>query len=127
MSWKRAARLSEQLKREISEVLRREVKDPRLGVTPTVTDVEVSNDLWSARVYVRIAGDDEVRTQALEGLQSASPFIRRELGKVLRVRRIPELQFRLDRSMEHARRIEEILSDLERGHASDDAGDSDLP
>ena len=127
MSKKRLARLSEQLKREISDVLRRGVKDPRLAVTPTVTDVEVSEDLWSARVYVRVRGGEEEQDQALEGLESAGPFIRRELGKVLHLRRIPELHFRRDRSLEHAQRIEEILGELHRAGEGDEGEGGQRP
>lgn len=110
MAKNRIPRLNEQLKREISEILRREVRDPRIGAPPTVTAVEVSADLWSAKVYVRLEGDEKARGQALAGLQSAAPFIRRELGRTLRIRRVPELRFKLDRSLEHARRIEELLA-----------------
>lgn len=120
MTKHRIPRLNEQLKREISEILRRAVRDPRIAAPPTVTAVEVSQDLWSAQVYVRVAGDEPAQQQVLEGLASAAPFIRRELGRLLRVRRVPELHFRLDRSLEHARRVEELLSRVlpERGGGS---------
>lgn len=124
MAKNRIPRLNEQLKREISEILRREVRDPRIAAPPTVTAVEVSADLWSAKVYVRLQGDEEARAQALEGLQSAAPFIRRELGRVLRIRRVPELRFKPDRSLEHARRIEELLARVrpERNGADPEGG-----
>ena len=85
---KRLARLNEQLKREISEILRLEVRDPRVGAT-TVTRVEVSGDLWVARVFVRLTGPDEERADSLSGLEAAAPFIRRSLGSRLRIRRVP--------------------------------------
>lgn len=108
---KRIARLNEQLKREISELIRREVRDPRVGLV-TVTGVDVARDLGSAKVFVRTTGSPEERDVTLEGLHAAAPFLRTELGRTLRVRRVPELRFRPDRSLEHARRIEEVLSEV---------------
>ena len=108
---KRLARINEQLKREISRILRREVRDPRVGVV-TVSAVEVVADLAVADVYIRMLGSDQEKTDAMDGLEAAAPFVRRQLGKVLRLRHIPELRFRIDRSQEHARRIEAILAEV---------------
>jgi ribosome-binding factor A len=108
---KRAARLNEQLKRELSELIRTQVRDPRVGQV-TITGVEVAADLGSARVFVRRGGaEDDLRT-TLEGLTAAAPFLRSELGRILRIRKIPELRFQKDRSLEHAQRIERILSEV---------------
>jgi len=111
MASKRIARLNEQLKRELSELIRTQVRDPRVGVV-TVTAVEMASDLGSARVFVRILGDPSEFKETLAGLDAAAPFLRGLLGRSLHVRRIPELRFREDRSMEHARRIEQLLSDV---------------
>lgn len=111
MAGRRTARLNEQLKRELSELIRTEVRDPRVGVV-TLTGVETTKDLGLARVHVRTLGSDEERASTLEGLSAAAPFLRTALGKVLRIRRVPELRFQEDRSMEHARRIEQVLSDV---------------
>lgn len=111
MSTKRLARLNEQIKREISEILRREVRDPRVGGV-TVTRVEVSGDLWVARVFVRLAGTEEERGESLTGLEAAAPFVRRLIGRELHIRRVPELQFREDRALDHATRIGRILQGL---------------
>lgn len=108
---KRIARLNEQLRREISELIRREVRDPRVGLV-TITGVDVARDLGSAKVYVRMPGTDEERASTLEGLSAAAPFLRTTLGRTLRVRRVPELRFQPDRSYEHARRIEQVLSEV---------------
>jgi len=113
MSTRRLARLNEQMKREISEILRTAVRDPRVG-HPTVTGVEVTPDLWMARVYVRAdpslpAGEGE---ELLLGLEAAAPFIRREVGKSLRLRRVPELRFMADDTLEYALRIEKILREV---------------
>lgn len=111
MSNKRIARLNEQIKREVSEILRRQVRDPRVGLV-TVTRVEVTGDLSLARILVRVAGDDADWSESMAGLEAAAPFIRRTLGGALHVRRVPELQFREDRALDHALRIEEILDDI---------------
>ena len=79
MANRRVERLNEQLRREISDILRRDVRDPRVGV-PTVTRVEVTPDLWMARVFVRVVGSDLERQEALTGLAAAAPFVRKALG-----------------------------------------------
>lgn len=113
MASKRLARLNEQLKREISELVRRQVRDPRVGLV-TITSVEVAGDLSSARVYVRAQAQHDGWTESLAGLKAAAPFLRQALGQSLRLRRVPELRFQKDHSLDHARRIEEILSDVTR-------------
>lgn len=111
MSRRRLARLNEQLKRELAMLIRTDVRDPRVGVV-TVTAVDVTNDLSLARVFVRAMGSESEIVEALEGLNAAAPFLRAALGKELTIRRIPELRFQRDKSLEHAMRIEEILSDV---------------
>ena len=108
---KRLARLNEQLKREVSELVLRKVRDPRVGLV-TITSVEVAGDLGSARVYVRTQDPNNELNESLAGLEAAAPFLRRELGRSLHVRRVPELRFQQDHSLDQARRIEEILSDV---------------
>lgn len=114
------ARLNEQLKREITILVREEVRDPRVGMV-TVTGVETSADLSVARVYVSIMGDDEAKAAGLEGLRAAAPFIRSELGRLLHVRQVPELRFQLDRSLEYAMRIEQLLKEVRQGGEPPDA------
>lgn len=115
MAGKRQERLNEQFKREVSEILRTRVQDPRIGL-PTVTEVDATPDLQSARVYVRpdpsIEGGEEVMEELLEGLEAAAPFIRQALGKVMRIRRVPELRFEADRTLEQALRIERLLNEV---------------
>jgi ribosome-binding factor A len=109
MAGKRQARLNEQFRREIIAILRTQVRDPRIGF-PTVTAVEVTSDLWMARVFVRpdpTGGGEDL----LEGLEAAAPFIRAQLGQVLAIRRIPELRFQLDRTQEAASRIHALLAE----------------
>lgn len=111
MPRRRIQRLNEQLKRDISDIILREVRDPRIGVV-TVTDVDVTPDLAFARVYVRPMGDDEEKAEALEGLKNAAPHIRHLLSQELTTRRVPELHFQEDETLERAMRIEEILHEV---------------
>jgi len=111
MPVRRTARLNEQLKRELSELIRVEVRDPRVGIL-TITAVETTRDLGLARVHVRTSGSDAEREETLAGLTAAASFLRTALGRILRIRRVPELRFQEDRSLEHAQRIERVLSEI---------------
>jgi len=111
MAGRRIQRLNEQLKREITGLLIREVRDPRVRQV-TITGVEVTADLWMARVFVTLQGDEAQRAEALEGLEAAAPFIRRALGRELRIRRVPELRFMVDTALERAHRIESLLREV---------------
>lgn len=108
MSRKRVPRLNEQLKRELTQLLQFEVRDPRIGMV-TVTAVEVTPDLYHAKVYYTLMGDDEERRAALEGLRAAAGFLRTEIGRRMRIRRAPELHFTFDSSLDHAMHIERLL------------------
>jgi ribosome-binding factor A len=110
---RRTRQVGEFLKEELSDIIRREVKDPRIGFF-SVTMVEMSPDLRTARVYVSVLGSDEERVETLAALRSASGFIRHHLKPRLRMRQIPELDFRGDRSMEHAAEIAQAISQLDR-------------
>ena len=123
----RSERLNELFRRELSRLLLTEIKDPRvLGVT--VSDVHVTKDLSYATVYVSIDSSEEPEG-ALEGLERAAGFIRRELGKGLHLRKIPEFRFVNDTTREQANRIDELLrqareADARTGEAAE-AGDGD--
>ena len=118
---RRLARLNEQFRREITAILRRSVRDPRV-LDVVVNSVEVTSDLWLARVYVGLGNDDQDRADALLGLEGAANFIRRELAAVLHLRRIPELRFLEDKTAAQANRIEEILNGLDVGQDEEDDG-----
>jgi ribosome-binding factor A len=127
MPGRRIERLNEQLKRELMEILQTEVRDPRIGPV-TITAVETTADLYHARVYFTSIGSAEEKQTSLEGLDAAASYLRTELGRRLRVRRVPELSFRLDEALEHAMRIERLLGEVlpprdERGPESADEGD----
>ena len=115
----RTARLDELLREEISQVIRREVDDPRIGFV-TITDVEVSPDLRHASVWVSVIGSAEEKRLTLRALSRAMPFVRQRLG-VLRLKRIPELHVKDDTTSARGTRVLQILDELERG------GEGDVP
>ena len=115
----RTERIDELLRQEISDLLLREVGDPRIGFA-TVTDVETAPDLRHAKVWVSIIGQPKERTETLRALEHAMPFVRRELGKRLRLRRIPEFSVRLDESIERGSRVMQLINDLEQGLIPDE-------
>ena len=113
----RTERVDELLRQEIGAMLTRDLADPRLGFT-TVTEVETTPDLRHAKVWVSVIGRPEERTEAVTALRHAVPFIRHELGRKLRLRRIPELHVVLDDTAERGTRILRLLSELEAGDAA---------
>ncbi len=117
MQGKRLERVNQLIKEEISEILQRELKDPRLGFV-TVTEVEVSKDLRAAKVFVSILGPEEEWRATLEALEGARGFIRGWLVRRLRLRVVPQLSFRPDRSMAHAAHILSVLTELRQGEGS---------
>jgi len=108
---RRTERLNEQLKRELSGLIRDQVRDPRVGLV-TIAGVRTTRDLGVARVQVRTTGSEAERESTLVGLSAAAPFLRTALGRILRIRRIPELRFQEDQSLEHAQRIERVLAEV---------------
>lgn len=114
MQGKRLDRVNQLIKEEVSMLLQRELKDPRLGFV-TVTDVETSKDLRVARVFVSVLGSEDQWTASLAALASARGFIRNWLRSHLDLRVTPEIDVRPDRSMEHAAKIQRLLKDLNAG------------
>jgi ribosome-binding factor A len=105
----RIERVGNLIRHEISELLQRQVKDPRLGNFVTLTEVSVSSDLRYAKVFVSCMGSEEERQQTLSGLTAASGFLRNQLAKRLRLRRIPELSFHWDDSIERGARLLQLI------------------
>lgn len=108
----RSTRVGEQMKKELSEILGRKIKDPRVGFV-TVTDVEVTGDLQQAKVYISVLGDAEKREDTLKGLAKAKGFIRSELGQRIRLRKTPEISFEFDESIDYGNRIENLLHQIQ--------------
>ncbi|MBI5746524.1 MAG: 30S ribosome-binding factor RbfA [Nitrospirae bacterium] len=110
---KRSERVADLIKMEIADILIKKIKDPRVGFA-TVTGVDVTDDLRYAKAYISVMGDEGARKKTLAGLNSASSFIRSELGRRLVMRRIPELAFKIDNSLEQAVHIFEVLDKIKR-------------
>ncbi len=108
---RRTRQLGEFLKEELDDIIRREVKDPRIGFM-SITRVEMAPDLRSAQVFVSVLGTDKERDDTLAALRSAAKFIRFHLKPRLHTRQIPELDFRDDRSMAHADEIARALNEV---------------
>jgi len=108
MQGKRLDRVNQLIKEEVSTLLQRELKDPRLGFV-TVTEVETAKDLRVAKVFVSVLGDERQWTASLAALASARGFVRNWLRQHLDLRVTPEIDFRPDHSMEHAARIQSLL------------------
>jgi ribosome-binding factor A len=111
MQGKRLERVNQLIKEEISLVLQRELKDPRLGFV-SVTEVDVTPDLKHAKVYVSVLGPEERWVSSLAALDSARGFVWGWLRRHLALRQTPEISFRPDRSMEHAAHIQSLLAEL---------------
>jgi len=109
----RPERVGEAIRQELSVILQRDVHDPGIGFV-TLTRVKVSPDLQVARVYYTVIGDDKMRKETAKALGRALPFLRRQVGTRVNLRRVPELHFQYDEDIEKHDRIEKILIDLQR-------------
>jgi ribosome-binding factor A len=112
---RRPDRVAEAIREEIATTLADGVKDPRITGLVTVTGVDVTRDLRHARVFVSILGTDEERAATLEGLGHAAGYLRAQVGRALRLRLAPEIEFRLDDTIAKAARIESLLTQIRDG------------
>jgi ribosome-binding factor A len=110
----RTDRIDQLLREEIGAILAKDVQDPRIGFV-TVTDVETAPDLSTARVWVSVIGQPAERDLTVKALQHALPFVRHELGSRIRIRRVPELQLRVDDTVQRGTRVLQLLAELEAG------------
>ena len=119
----RPDRVADQIRSELALLLVREVHDPGIGFV-TLTRVHVSPDLQSARVHYTVLGDEKARASSAKALDRAAPFLRRQIGSRLRLRRTPELRFLYDDSIAGQDRIEQILNELHADRPTDRPGTS---
>ena len=113
MSQLRVEKVQELMKQEISEIILRELKDPRIGFV-TVTDARITGDLRAATVYVSLFGSDEAKQETLKALKRATGYIRTEVGKRLGIRYSPTIVFKEDTSLDYGMKIDKILRDIEK-------------
>lgn len=121
----RRQRLGDQLQVELALLIQREIRDPRVGFV-TVTEVRMSGDLQHARVYVSILGGGEQKEESLAALDRARGFLKVQIGKRMRLRRVPELHFTVDETLDHAERIESLLEGSEETADLDGAGETEI-
>lgn len=108
---RRTERLAEEIREEVALLIASELKDPRIGFV-TVTRVEVTPDLRTARIYVGVLGTEKQRTTSLAGLKQGAGFLRRALGRTLRLRYTPELLFQYDEGLEASDRVAKLLAEI---------------
>lgn len=113
LHFKRAQRVGDLIKREISQMLIRGIKDPRIGLV-TITRVSLTDDLRLAKVYFSVIGGEDDRQRNLEGLNSARGFIKREVGRRIHLRHVPEIVFNYDPSLDYADHIDRLMRELEQ-------------
>lgn len=112
MSYDRTARISEEIKKELSIIIKNDLKDPRLSELITVTGVNVTKDLRYAKAFISVMGDNDAKANSITALKSAAGFIRHEVGERVKLRYTPEFIFELDDSIEHGINIAKILNDI---------------
>lgn len=116
--YKRAERVADLIRAELAEILRKRIRDPRIGLL-TLSEVTLSDDLRVAKVYFVEMGQDQCRPEIRAGLDRAAGFIRRELGKRLELRYVPELIFRYDGSFAYGNRIEKLIQEIHQPEERD--------
>ncbi len=110
----RMDRISEEVKRVVSDIIRNDLNDPRISSLCSVVSAEVTPDLKYAKIFVSVLGSDEEKQSTIKGLSSAAGFIRRELGRNIELRYSPEVFFELDRSIEHGAYINKLLNEVKK-------------
>ena len=118
MSEYRAERLAVLIKEELGAILQKDLKDPRIGFA-SITNVRVSRDMSHAKIYVSVFGDKQQQAATMEGLESAKGFIRTELGKRIRLRYTPEINFIFDNSLEEGAKVLSLLNEIQKEGGED--------
>jgi len=122
MEGKRSEKVADLIQKEISQMLVKSVKDPRIGFV-TITRVTVSEDCRSAGAYYSVAGTEAERESSMKGLESAKGYVRKELGRRIRLRYTPDITFQFDPSIEYAIHMEELIQNLHQGKEPHGEGD----
>lgn len=119
MNEKRINRISEEVKKVVSELIQNDIKDPRISGMPSVNKVSVTKDLRFAKIYISVLGSEEDKQSTLEGLQSAKGFVRKEIGNRINLRHVPEPIFMLDESIEQALYLSKLIEEVNRDPKED--------
>ena len=118
-------RINGEVRRELSNIIRGEIKDPRIGPMTSVVEVEVAPDLKSAKAYISVLGDEKAQQDTLEGLRSAEGYIRRALAKSINLRNTPEIRFVLDQSIEYGVNMSKLIDDVNKSSKEDKDDEDD--
>ena len=118
---RRLSRVKETLKEKISQIIQKELKDPRIGFV-TITSVDVSKDLKYATVFLSILGNDEKRKECLVGFESAKGYIKSELGKRVRIKFLPDLKFEIDQTIDEGIRISKLINQVHKKESNEKSG-----
>lgn len=119
MSENRVRRVAGQIKKDVSQIIGAQIKDPRIAGITSVTEVQLSKDLRYASIYISIYGSDTDKEETLQTLSRAAGFIRSEIGRRIRLRYIPEINFFLDNSIEYGAHIDSVIESLKKEENSD--------
>ena len=114
------SRLNQEIRKELSNIIRNEMKDPRIGLITSVTEVEVTTDLKECRVFISVLGDEDVKKETLNALNKGKGFLRYNLAKKMNLRNTPELTFAEDNSIERGMYMDSIMDSLTYGDDSYD-------
>lgn len=115
----RPQRVAELIKIEVSQIIREELKDPRINQVISITTVRVTNDLKHAKIFISVLGSQKDKESLIKGLDAATGFVKKELAKRIKMRFIPDIQFQLDNSIEYGFEISKILKDINKGDQND--------
>jgi ribosome-binding factor A len=116
----RMIRINDEIQRELSNIIRSEVKDPRIGSLTSVIRVETTSDLKYCKVFISVLGNDEEKDGVMKGLKNAGGFIRHLLAERVNLRNTPELLFKLDNSVEYSVRMNKLINEISRGNKAED-------
>ena len=117
----RMIRINEEIKKELSDIIRQDLKDPRINQTMvSVLNVDTTNDLKYCKIYISVMGNEDQKKGVIEGLKNASGFIRREIARRINLRNTPELIFKIDDSIEYGIRLSKIIDDIKSNTEEED-------
>lgn len=118
-------RVNEEVLRELSNIIRGKIKDPRINSLTSVVSVEVAPDLKQCKAFISVLGDEESQKSTLEGLRSAEGFIRKELARTINLRNTPEIKFFIDQSIEYGVNMSHLIDEINKDIKEDETGESE--
>jgi len=111
---KRIVRINDEILREVSQIVRSELKDPRISTITSILKVDTSSDLKHCKIFVSVFGDEKQKADVMEGLKNAKGFIRKQLAKIINLRNTPEINFTLDDSLEYSMKMSKLIDEANK-------------